>query len=227
MKVNKKMIGLLVAGVVAAGALTGCASNKAARAAENVKAVQKVEVLDDKGAAFGISTPEWVASYIIGGDVAVEKLTAYKGKYAFVVEFADETKDYALAWVQNASGPQQIAAKVSTTVASSASNALAGEQGSGVESNLKAATEQMSNASFNGAVREADWWQQVHNLTTEATEYRAWALWTIDQKTLDNQVAANLQRMVDQNTAMSAAEKAIYADLINQVRNIGGYGALQ
>jgi hypothetical protein len=35
---------------------------------------------------------------------------------------------------------------------------------------------------------------------------------------LDKQVAANLQEMVDRNAAMSAAEKAIYADIINDLR---------
>jgi hypothetical protein len=227
MKVNKKTVGLLVLAVAAAVVFAGCASKKADAVAKSVAPTQKVEVLDDKGAAFGIPTPEWVAAYIMGGNTAVEKLSSYKGKYAFIVESADANKDYAIAWVQNASGPQQIAAKVSTTVASSASNALSGEHDRGVESNLKAATEQLSNASFNGATRDADWWQQVHNLTTDATEFRAYGLWTIDQKILDTQVAASLQRIVDQNTAMSAAEKAIYNDLIAQVRSIGGYGSLQ
>ena len=224
MRVNTKALVLLVA---SAGVLAGCASKKPEAVAKSVAAAQKVEVMDDKGTAFGIPTPDWVTAYIMGGNTAVEKLTAYEGKYAFVVENIDQNKAYAIVWVQNASGPQQIAAKVSTTVASSAANALSGEQGLGVESNLKAAAEQLSNASFNGVSRDADWWQQVKNLSTGAVEFRAYGLWIIDQQSLDTQVAANLQRIVDQNAAMSAAERAIYNDLISQVRNRGGYGSLE
>jgi hypothetical protein len=203
---------------------SGCASGpkSPAEVAAAVTPEQKTVVLDDKGAAFGISTPEWVAAFIQSGNLGVERLPLYKDKYCFVVESIDQSKDYAIAWVQNASGPQAIAAKVSTTVASTASNALSGEKGGAVESNLKAATEQMSNASFNGAVKEADWWQVIKNEATGVTECRAFALWIIDKKQLDEQVAANLQNIVDNNTAMSAAERAIYADLIAQIRSVGG-----
>jgi hypothetical protein len=198
----------------------GCASGAKSpeTVAAAVQAGQKTEVLDDKGAAFGIPTPAWVVAYLESGNLGVEKLPLYKDKYCFVVETADQSKDYATAWVQNASGPQQIAQKVSTTVASSASNAMSGEKGGDVESNLKAASEQLSNASFNGATREADWWQIVKNTATGVQECRAFALWVIDKKQLDEQVAANLQNIVDNNTAMSAAERTIYADLISQIR---------
>lgn len=204
--------------------LAGCASGAktTAEIAADVKPVQKTTVIDDKGTAFGITTPEWVAAYIQGGNLGVEKLPLYKDRYCFVVESADASKDYAIAWVNNASGPQAIAQKVSTTVASSASNALSGEKGGDVEARLSSATEQLSNASFNGATREADWWQIVKNEATGVTECRAYALWVIGRKQLDEQVAANIQNIVDNNKAMSAAERAIYADLIAQIRSSGG-----
>jgi hypothetical protein len=204
--------------------LAGCGTSGKAPAAiaADVKPSQKTTVVDDKGAAFGIPTPEWVVAYIQSGNLGVEKLPLYKDKYCFVVNSDDANKDYAVAWVQNASGPQQIAQKVSTTVASSASNALSGEKGGDVESNLRAATEQLSNASFNGATREADWWQIVKNTDTGKEECRAFALWVIGKKQLDEQVAANLQNIIDNNKAMSAAERSIYADLISQIRSGGG-----
>jgi hypothetical protein len=159
---------------------------------------------------------------IMGGNLDVQKLPAYKGKYCFVVEYTDASKDFATAWVSNASGPQAIAQKVSTTGSSSMSSSLEGEKGGGTEVNLKSATEVLSNASFNGASKDADWWQTVRNSTTEVVETRAFALWTINQKQLDEQVAANIQNIIDNNTAMSAAERAIYTDLIKQIREVGG-----
>jgi hypothetical protein len=227
--IKKNVFMLAVAALVAVAivAVAGCASSPAQKAAQSVSSSQKTEVLDDKGAAFGISTPEWVTAYIMNGNSAVQKLPAYKDKYCFVVENNDSNKDFAVAWVQNASGPQQIAAKISTTVSSSASNALEGEKGSDLEASLKAASEQLSNASFNGATKEADWWQIVRNTATNVTECRAFALWVIDRKSLDNQVAAAIQRIIDQNKAMSEAEKSIYGDLIKQIRGVGGFGSLE
>jgi hypothetical protein len=219
----KKLLFLPVA-AAALALIVGCASGPKAPAAvaAEVKPTQRTITVDDKGAAFGIPTPEWVVAFIQNGNLSVEKLPLYKDKYCFVVENMNASKDYAIAWVQNASGPQQIAAKVSTTVASSASNALSGEKGGDVESHLQAATEQMSNASFNGATKEADWWQIVKNTDTGTEECRAFALWVIGKKQLDEQVAANLQNIVDNNKAMSEAERAIYADLIAQIRSVGG-----
>ncbi|MDR1149994.1 MAG: YgdI/YgdR family lipoprotein [Spirochaetaceae bacterium] len=223
MKFVKKLLFISVT-AAALALIAGCASGPKAPAeiAANVTPTQRTIVVDDKGASFGIPTPEWVVAFVQSGNLGVEKLPLYKDKYCFVVEAIEPSRDYAIAWVQNASGPQHIAAKVSTTVASSASNALSGEKGGDVESHLNTATEQLSNASFNGATKDDDWWQIVKNNDTGVEECRAFALWVINKKQLDEQVAANLQRIVDNNTAMSAAERAIYADLINQIRSVGG-----
>lgn len=219
----KRTVLLFVAAAAALSLLSGCASKKtpAAIAAE-IKPVQKTEVLDYKGASFGLQPPEWVIAYEQEGNLGVEKLSLYKGKYCFVVNYNDANRDYAIAWVNNASGPQQIAQKISTTVSSSASNMLSGERGGEVESNLRAATEQLSNASFKGATKEMDFWQIVRNKDTEVQECRAYALWVINKKELDDQVAANLQNIIDNNKAMSAAERAIYDELIAQIRAGGG-----
>jgi hypothetical protein len=227
MKSIQKNVFMLAVIALVAVAIVGCASSPARKAAQNVTPTQKVEVLEDKGTTYGIATPEWVTAYIMGGNTAVQKLSAYKDKYCFVVENNDPNKDIAVAWVQNASGPQQIAAKISTTVSSSATNAIEGEKGGDLEAHLKASSEQISNASFNGATRETDWWQIVRNTTTNVEECRAFALWTIDRKSLDSQVAAAIQRIIDQNKAMSEAEKSIYGDLINQIRGAGGFGSLE
>ncbi|GHV49678.1 hypothetical protein AGMMS49579_02290 [Spirochaetia bacterium] len=210
---NGRKASALYIAAIALSVLAGCTSTGPK---------QKTEVLDDKGAAFGIQTPEWVAAYIMGGNLDIQKLSIYKGLYCFVIEYADASKDFATAWVANASGPQAIAQKVSTTVSSSMSASLEGERGADTEANLRSAAESLSNASFNGATKTGDWWQTVRNTTTEVIETRAWALWTINQKQLDEQVAANIQNIIDNNTTMSAAERAIYTDLIKQIRDVGG-----
>ncbi|GMO28182.1 MAG: hypothetical protein Ta2B_08840 [Termitinemataceae bacterium] len=231
MKSIKKILPVLIALLTASIIFASCAS-EASKKASKTKALEKVVVLDDKGAAFGITTPEWVTAYIMNGNSAVQKMSAYNDKYCFVVENNNASRDFAIAAVQNASGPRAIADKISTTVSSSVStkvDALSAAPGAKaeMEQRIKTATEQLTNASFNGAAKEADWWQTVENKTSKNVETRAYALWLIDKKSLDTQVAAQLQRLQDQNKAMSEAEKSIYADLIKQIRGTGGFGSIQ
>jgi uncharacterized protein YcfL len=88
----KKVFSLALAVVGTAVMLAGCASVPGKR----VAATQKVVVLDDKGAAFGIAAPDWINAYISGGNLAVQKLKDYSGLTVFVVESDNASKDYAV-----------------------------------------------------------------------------------------------------------------------------------
>jgi hypothetical protein len=210
MKTVKSVV-VLFAAVAAISLVSGCASKSP---------LEKTVVLDHKGAAVGQPVPAWVIAGIESNS-KVEQLSEYKNVNCFVVSQNSVDRDYAVAWVNNASGPAEIAAVVSTTVSSTARSALGGESGTTVSSNLDAAAEALSNASFSNARKEADWWIVVRNDTTGVQETRAFALYTIDRKNLADQVARNIQNIVDNNTAMSEAERAIYQDLINDIRNNG------
>jgi hypothetical protein len=218
MKSVKQMVVVLLAVVAVIMGVSGCASTLARKAA-NVKPEQKTEVLDDKGAAFGIQTPQWLAEYIGGGNTAVQKL--YKDKYCFVIEYNDVERDFAVAWVSGAEGPQAVSQKVSTSVVSQMESKQLGEKGSDVEAAFDNAGKALSNASFSGLSKDADWWQTVRNKDTQSIETRAFALFLIDRKELDRQIAANIQNIVDNNKTMSAAERAIYAALIADIAGVG------
>lgn len=221
MKTMRKNVWVLLALTVLASIMSACSSTQsqmdvtAASIAASVKPKEKTEVLDDKGAAFHVNTPAWVTAYIAdGGNTGVQKLTAYKNQYCFVVDYADKNKDFAVTWVTNTSGPVAVAQKISTSVISNAKTALSGEGGAGIERNLEAAAEVMSNASFVGVTKNGDWWQTVRNTETGDVETRAFALYVVDKASLDKQVAANLQNIVDNNKEMSASERKIYGELI-------------
>ncbi|GHU56648.1 hypothetical protein FACS189442_5340 [Spirochaetia bacterium] len=221
MKSVKKVV-VLLAGIAVITGMSGCAGTTSAqKSAASVRAEQKTVVLDDKGAAFGLPTPAWLADYLQGGNTAVQKQSAYKDKYCFVIEFTDSNKEFAAAWVSGANGPEAVSQKVSTSVVSQMESKQTGEKGNDVEAALDNAGRALSNSSFSGLTKDADWWQTVQNTTTEVIETRAFALWLIDKKELDRQIAANIQNMVDNNTAMSAAERAIYADLIALITGVG------
>jgi hypothetical protein len=182
---------------------------------------QRTEVLDDKGAALGIPTPEWVTAYVGDGNHAVEQLSQYKSEHCFVVAFNDKGRDFAVAWVNNANGPAEVAGMVSTTVLSDAKTKSAGVRGEEVNAGLEQAAHAMSEASYTGLRKMADWWMIVRNRETQVEECRAFALWTIDKKSMDEQIAFNLQNIIDNNKALSEAARSIYLDLIKDIRANG------
>jgi hypothetical protein len=52
-------------------------------------------------------------------------------------------------------------------------------------------------------------------------EYRAYALYTIDKKSLDQQVVLKLQNIIANDRALSADERATYSRLINRILERG------
>jgi hypothetical protein len=182
------------------------------------KPTQRTDLLDEKGAALGIPTPEWVTSYLTGGNTTVEALSEYKDSYCFVISDVSTDKQFLLAWVNNLNGPMAIAQAISTTVSQDVAGMAANIEGAERERIVRTNAEMMSNASYTGARKVSDWWILSRNRATRAEEYQAFALYIIDRKLLDNQIARNLQNIVDNNAAMSVAEQEIYTDLINEIR---------
>ncbi|GAB6393675.1 MAG: hypothetical protein MdMp014T_3048 [Treponematales bacterium] len=214
----RKMSGVALAFVTGTALLlAGCTSGadrKAGNAAASAKARTRPALIDDSGSLMGIGTPPWLAAYIQGGNMAVEALKDYKGKTCFVITTTDESKDFALNWVNGTEGPRQVAAKIANTVSADIASSLESAKSEDTEANVQAAVHVLNNAVFSGLTRNADWWQQIR-YPDEREEYRAYALYVIDKKTLDNQVAAFIQRFLDdRNRAISEAEKSIYQGLI-------------
>ncbi|MDR2509809.1 MAG: hypothetical protein LBC77_04095 [Spirochaetaceae bacterium] len=211
MKKTVKMWTAKAVCIAAALALAGCASSPQ----------QKTEVLDDKGAALNIPAPAWVAAFVGDGNHAIEQLPQYKDEHCFVVEFNDKSRDFAVSWVNNASGPAQVALMISQTVLADAKNKLTGSRGDEVKAALEQMAHVMSEASFTGLRKMGDWWQIVRNKSTKVEECRAFALWTASKNSLDNQIAGNLQNIIDNNKALSQAARSIYLDLIKDIRANG------
>jgi hypothetical protein len=182
---------------------------------------QKTELLDDKGAALGISTPEWVFTYQTGGNIAVEAMPEYKDYYCFVIYATSPDKQFLLAWVNNLNGPMAIAQVISSVVSQDVAGKAGYIEGAEQERIVRTNAEMMGNASYTGARKVADWWLLSRNQATKAEEYQAFALYIFDRKLLNDQIARNLQNIANNNAAMSEAEQAIYADQINEIRTNG------
>jgi hypothetical protein len=204
--IERKKAVVLCAAAIVLSVFAGCASGP--------------EILDDKGAK-SVPTPAWVTAYLTGGNIAVEALPEYKDMYCFVIAEDDTDKAFLLAWVGNVDGPREIAAMIATTVEDNVQAKLGGSDGEGIVSSLTATTEIMSNASYTGIRKIADWWRFIRTSTTKEERYQAYVLYTGAKKTLNDQIVRNLQNIVDNNKAMSAAEQAIYADIMNDIRRNG------
>ena len=182
------------------------------------KPKQMTEILDDKGAALNIPTPEWVIAFVSDGNHAVEALAQYKNEHCFVIDTIHDNRDFAIGWVNNADGPAEVARMISTTVVADAQNNTSMKS---ADDKLKAefatSAKSMADASYTGLRKMGDWWQLTRNKATKVEEYRAFALYTADKKRLDDQIAGNLQNIIDNNKELSAAARTIYQDIISGI----------
>jgi hypothetical protein len=209
-RMKRQRIGAGFLGILVLSMVLACAGGP--------KPSQRTEILDDKGAALGTPTPQWVTAFDAGGYLAVEALGEYQSYNCFVIDATSADKPFLLAWVNNLNGPAAIAEVISTVVNRNVTAMSANIEEGERQRIIRTNTEMMSNASFNGARKVADWWYLSRNRTTKVEEYRAFALYIFDREALSDQLARKLQNIMDNNAAISDAEQEIYLEMIDQVR---------
>jgi hypothetical protein len=96
-----------------------------------------------------------------------------------------------------------------------------GTRSEAVSAAFESAAHAMGSAAFTGLRKSGDWWQVVRNKATGVQEAQAFALYTIDRRRLDEQIAISLANIVETNKELSAAEREIYRDLIADIRANG------
>jgi hypothetical protein len=193
-------------------------------------------ILDHKGAATGTNNiPAWLDTYLETGlDTSVEKLSQFRGSYCFIGMAESTNKKFAQTWAANVNGPTLIAATISTRVENLINSREQGEEIVDPQMNeasmnriINAVQNTVQSATFSGARKEGDWWIQIRiydpddHAIVRSEEYRAYALYTIDKKSLDQQVVLKLQNIVANDKAMSADERATYTRLINRILERG------
>jgi hypothetical protein len=210
----KRTAGLFVIAlaVTAAVIMAGCGSTPKAPK-------QKTDALDWKGAALGAEIPEWVIQSL-ESNVHIQSLDEFKDQYCFVVSREDPIMDQAVTWVQHeANGASEVARMVSTTVNDTAEAQEGIKSGDArVKQNVQQIRDSMSNANFRGLRRVGDFWVLNRNKATKNEYYTAYSLWIIPEQELNDQIGALWQNFIDNNTAMSEAERQIYGDIITNIR---------
>lgn len=181
----RKLIIILAAAALVLGA---CAS---APKGEPIKVSKenKIEIIDDM--SHKLVAPAWIdlpqTEIENNGDV----LGADKGKvYVFKVVEAGKNLEGVKLWAQKFQLASEIADTVSTRVQSKFAGAAAGDKDA-LETYMEAVVKSMSNASYSGARKKAEYWWQIRKSTPAGAledTYEYHLLVVVPKDVLDKQI---------------------------------------
>jgi hypothetical protein len=213
----------LIAALMVIVVFAGC--NSSAKPAPGIKleSTAKVETVEHKGTAFGITAlPPWLSEFIQrNGTRSVEELSDYKGKYVIIGQANGSGLQQVETWAKNFDAQQQIGATIETRVASvfkAHENLLPGD--GDAKRRYDNAINTLVRATYTGARQEADWW--LHQKITEKgkepeTRYTSYVLYTIEKSVLDQQIRDQIKKLKEgENPDLAAAFDAVTAQLLER-----------
>jgi len=178
----------------------------------------KVVELENKGTAMGVSTPDWIRLYTARGISSVQAKPEFMDKYCIIGEESGVNRQFVLAWADNFSAQQRIGAMLRTTIASEyqarvkgaaqSTGGLSSAQSTGTyEQEIDSVINSITNVSYSGAQREADWWSLRRRYDPDqkdvhSDEYAAYVLYTIPKTELNRQVAHALETSISKDSAL-------------------------
>ena len=177
--------------------------------------LRKGEVLiEDKGTAYGIKTPKWVATAIIGGPKDIEKLPDYKTVAVVVAQFEAQNLQSAQLLAERMQAQTELASYLSTRVKDAfkgANVADADSKNFGIYGERFIAS--VADAKYSGFRKDSDWWVKVQSYTDEGKPdkqmYRVIQLWTIEKEMLKKQFDTMLTDMATQVEATPENKRAM------------------
>ena len=211
-----KIIALLCA---ASLLLAGCLSTK-------VKdSTPQYEVVDHKGASFGLNVPEWAGQAAAGDKNSVKKLLGIdKNAVVFLVYQQGDNLDFLQMWADQFGARDQVASAMETTISNVAKTYISGESTDGTstaEQTLEKFSGQVTNITLNGLQKENDYWTKTRRLKDGITkaqgpddyEYKInyVAVFWMDGKLFARQLNEALSD-VDENDEQSAALRALITE---------------
>jgi hypothetical protein len=188
--------------------LYACSSGPRARVIE----------LENKGTGMGVSTPDWVRTYVAHGINRLQSQSEYRDRYCVVGEESGVNRQFVLAWADHFSAQQRIGAMLRTAISSNyqarvqAASRTTGLTGTGIgtasyQQEIDNILNAVINVSYSGAQREADWWSLRRRYDPDykevyTDEYTAYVLYTIPRSQLNQQVAHALETSVSRDSAL-------------------------
>jgi len=213
----------LIAALMVIVVFAGCKSSAKAAPEIKLESTAKVELIEHKGTAFGVTAiPPWLSTFIQrNGTRSVEELPDYKGKYVIIGQANGAGLQQVETWAKNFDAQQQIGATVESRVASvfkAHENLLPGD--ADAKRKYDNAINTLVRATYTGAKQEADWW--LHQKVTEKgkqpeTRYTSFVLYTIDKTILDQQIRDQIKKIRDnESKELQAAFDAITKQLLER-----------
>jgi hypothetical protein len=215
------LLAALIAALMVIVVFAGC--NSSAKPASGIKleSTAKVETVEHKGTAFGITAlPPWLSEFIQrNGTRSVEELPDYKGKYVIIGQASGSGLQQVETWAKNFDAQQQIGATIETRVASvfkAHENLLPGD--ADAKRRYDNAINTLVRATYTGARQEADWW--LHQKITEKgkepeTRYTSYVLYTIDKTVLNQQISDQIKKLREgQNPDLDVFFDIVTAELL-------------
>lgn len=190
--------------------------------------LRKGEVLlEDKGTAFGVKTPRWVETAIIGGSKDVEKLPDYKDFVVFVAQFEAQNLQSAQLLAERMQAQTELASYLSTRVKDAfkgANVADADSKNFGVYGERFVAS--VAEAKYSGFRRDSNWWVKVQTFTPDNKPdkqlFRVIQLWTISKDMLKKQfdmmfaeVAGSQPPTPETKRAMDLVQNTVASDFFS------------
>jgi hypothetical protein len=214
----------LIAALMVIVVFTGCGTSGKAAPDIKLESTAKVETIEHKGSAFGVTTlPPWLSEYIQrNGTRSVEELPEYKGKYVIIGSANGAGLQQVETWAKNFDAQQQIGATIESRVASvfkAHENLLPGN--ADAKRKYDNAINTLVRATYTGAKQEADWW--LHQKITEKgkkepeTRYTSYVLYTIDKSILDQQIRDQVIKIKNgESPELNAAFDAVTKQLLER-----------
>lgn len=186
------------------------------------------EVLEHKGSSLGINQlPVWVETYIETGISGIERLTDYDGMYCFVGEASGTNLEAVRSWAESFDAAREIAAAVSSRVESLFSGAANGSPDGVYGTYFEDVVRTSASASYSGVRKTNDWWIRTRtydadDADTYTDSYHAFVLYVVPKDVLNEQVAAVMNRVAQEDAAVLTADQLSAAENVRSImENIG------
>lgn len=166
-------------------------------------AVNKPEIIDYKGQAFGSDIPGWVLDASDGNNKAVAKALGLNGKKVWILQNDGQDLDMLKLWTDQIDGRSQIASGIEQTIADLITAEMnASEADTATKQQMvDEFSSRVTNLTLQGLEKETDYWTKTRTLKTgvkarNATEadyvykFTYLVVFTMDEDLYENQIDA-------------------------------------
>lgn len=164
-----KKIMIILAVLMAAVLLTSCTTTADDIEGTGVElSVNKPEIIDYKGQAFGSNIPGWVLDASDGNNKAVAKALGLEGKKIWILQNDGKDLDMLKLWTDQIDGRSQIASGIEQTIADLITAEMSASEADEAtkQQMVDEFSSRVTNLTLQGLDKERDYWTKTRTLKT-------------------------------------------------------------